>query len=175
MATWFVVSETRGKTKNRKHTRCPILVASYDRCRHPIKPILSDAILLVGQNAVEGAGKERFDHYGGHTDQHGIYHYHQIPGSWLYTGEADELLGVAFDGFPIYGPMASDLGREVTNNDLDQCHGRMVNGHYRYHANTEFPYYLGCYKGATVDKARTQYGTCTSTSGKLTPSDLTPL
>ncbi|XP_069140992.1 uncharacterized protein [Argopecten irradians] len=127
--------------------------------------MIYDPLNAQGQNAVEGPTKEQFDSYGGHTDPQGIYHYHQIPGSWLYTGEADELLGVAFDGFPIYGPMASDLGRDVTNQDLDECHGRMVNGNYRYHANKEFPYLLGCYKGSTVNKARTTYGTCTNTSG----------
>ncbi|XP_060068403.1 uncharacterized protein LOC132548554 [Ylistrum balloti] len=127
--------------------------------------MIYDPLNAQGQNAVEGPTQEQFDSYGGHTDPQGIYHYHKIPGSWLYTGEADELLGVAFDGFPIYGPMASDLGRDVTNKDLDECHGRMVNGKYRYHANTEFPYYLGCYKGSTVNRARTTYGNCTDKSG----------
>ncbi|XP_060068613.1 uncharacterized protein LOC132548746 [Ylistrum balloti] len=128
--------------------------------------MIYDPLDADGENAVEGSGRERFDHYGGHTDNHGIYHYHKIPGSWMYTGEADELLGVAFDGFPIYGPKASDLGRDVTNKDLDKCHGRMVNGKYRYHVNTEFPYYLGCYKGnpTHANHVRTQHGICTNTS-----------
>lgn len=53
------------------------------------------------------------------------WHYHssRMPPSGEYA-EEDELVGYAMDGFPIYGP---------TNNVLDECNGRLVDGSYRYH------------------------------------------
>lgn len=60
-------------------------------------------------------------------------------------------IGVALDGFPIYGPYASDKGSEpLSSDDLDICHGRMVDGKYRYHLTYDFPYVLGCYWGASA-------------------------
>lgn len=57
--------------------------------------------------------------------------------------------GVALDGFPIYGPYASDKGDEpLSSDDLDICHGRMVDGKYRYHLTFDFPYVLGCFWGS---------------------------
>jgi len=129
--------------------------------------LIYDPLDADGENAVEGSGRERFDQYGGHTAPQGQYHYHKIPGSFMYNGETDKLLGVALDGFPIYGPMASDLERNVNNSDLDKCHGRYVNGKYRYQVNNEFPYYLGCFRGSTVSNAHTIYGICNSTSSML--------
>jgi len=126
--------------------------------------LIYDPLDRDGENAVEGSGRERFDQYGGHTDERGNYHYHKIPGTFMYDGETDKLLGVAFDGFPIYGPMASDLGRDVKNSDLDKCHGRYVHGKYRYHFNHEFPYVLGCYRGSHVTKSHTIFGQCQETS-----------
>ena len=86
----------------------------------------------------------------GHPTPHGTYHYHQLP-ICLYNGTADEFIGVALDGFPIYGPNATDLGREVINSDLDECHGRntTLNGvqAYRYYITRQYPYILGCFKG----------------------------
>lgn len=59
----------------------------------------------------------------------------------------DEFIGIALDGNPIYGPKASDQTDLLTSSDLDACHGRFVDGKYRYHITTDFPYVLGCYKG----------------------------
>ena len=59
--------------------------------------------------------------------------------------------GVALDGFPIYGPHASDkVDGPLTSDDLDICHGRMVDGKYRYHLTYDFPYVLGCFWGANA-------------------------
>ena len=39
--------------------------------------------------------------------------------------------GIAFDGFPIYGPI-DETGRQLTTKDLDECHGKVSsNGNYR--------------------------------------------
>jgi hypothetical protein len=72
---------------------------------------------------------------------------HQI----RYINNFTFVTGVALDGFPIYGPYASDKGDEpLTKDDLDICHGRMVDGKYRYHLTFDFPYVLGCYWGSSA-------------------------
>ncbi|XP_022319145.2 uncharacterized protein LOC111121938 [Crassostrea virginica] len=106
-------------------------------------------------NAVEGSDAEVFDRCNGHSDASGVYHYHQAPGSDncgdTYTAVEDQFVGVALDGFPIYGPHASDkVDGPLTSDDLDICHGRIVDGKYRYHLTYDFPYVLGCFWGANA-------------------------
>lgn len=112
-------------------------------------------------NAVEGASPEVFDKCDGHASPDGAYHYHKIPESCMYKGEIDEFIGVALDGFPIYGPRVSE-SQNVTESELDKCHGKVVNGSYRYYVTDKFPYYLGCFKGRVVNpNTMTQYN-CSS-------------
>jgi len=74
------------------------------------------------------------------------------------TGQSP-LLGYALDGFGIYGPRGAD-GKEITNAQLDECHGMtspvMWNGKvqniYHYVLNSEYPYSVGCFRGV-VDPA----------------------
>ena len=40
--------------------------------------------------------------------------------------DSDTLLGYAFDGFPIYGPLSD-------SSNLDACNGIEINGKYQYH------------------------------------------
>ena len=62
----------------------------------------------------------------GHPTPMGTYHYHALPK--CITAVVDEeggpshILGVAFDGFPIYGDRAMD-GTQLTADDLDECSG----------------------------------------------------
>ena len=62
----------------------------------------------------------------GHPTPTGTYHYHALPK--CITAVVDEeggpshILGVAFDGFPIYGDRALD-GTQLTADDLDECSG----------------------------------------------------
>ena len=62
----------------------------------------------------------------GHPTPMGSYHYHALP--TCVTAVVDEeggpshILGVAFDGFPIYGDRALD-GTQLTADDLDECSG----------------------------------------------------
>ncbi len=57
------------------------------------------------------------------------------------------MIGVAFDGFAIYGPV-DENGRTLASSDLDECHGRYnADGVYQYHTTTDFPYILGCFRG----------------------------
>jgi len=98
-----------------------------------------------GENAVEGETAEVFDDCDGHPDQRGTYHYHQIP-SCVPNSETNEIVGIALDGFPVYGPYDENM-QPVLTEHLDECHGKEVNGHYRYHMSTDFPYIISCYKG----------------------------
>ena len=82
------------------------------------------------------------DHCNGHpTPMDGTYHYHA--GSTCITDQVDtmtgpsHLIGVALDGFPIYGPR--DIrGRTVPVNSLNRCNGitsptpEFPNGVYHY-------------------------------------------
>ncbi|XP_072051327.1 uncharacterized protein [Amphiura filiformis] len=89
----------------------------------------------------------------GRTGKDGVYFYAQLPNRCStftsgYQGhDPYSIYGVAADGFPIYGP---GLG-EITNADLDPCHGKMVDGQYRYYMTDEWPYILGCFRGTPVD------------------------
>jgi len=97
------------------------------------------------------------DSCGGHPQQSGAYHYHDVP-SCLTKGEskhrASGLVGYALDGYPIYGPRGAH-GKLLTNEDLDACHGRVskvfFEGRwqriYHYNATLEYPYTLGCFHG----------------------------
>ena len=82
----------------------------------------------------------------GHPDPRGQYHYHKMPASCLLQ-DLTQMIGVAFDGFAIYGPV-DEFGRTLTSDDLDECHGRYnSNGVYQYHTTSDFPYILGCFRG----------------------------
>ena len=117
--------------------------------------VVFDAFDAGGRDAVAW---EAQDHCEGHPQQSGVYHYHSLstciddPG----TGQS-ALLGYALDGYGIYGMRGAD-GRELTNEDLDECHGTtspvMWDGKlvtmYHYVATREFPYTVGCFKGTPI-------------------------
>lgn len=83
----------------------------------------------------------------GHPTPMGSYHYHALP--TCITAVVDEeggpshVLGVAFDGFPIYGDRALD-GTQLTADDLDECSGI-------FSATPEFP--DGIYHYVLLDTA----------------------
>jgi hypothetical protein len=105
-----------------------------------------------GQDA---AKNEVFDECCGHPDPMGRYHYHIYP-KCVHTsfkddaGKHSELIGYAFDGFPIYGPNGEN-GKPPA--DLDECNGHddLERG-YHYHVTNKFPYIVGGYHGV-VEKA----------------------
>lgn len=103
-----------------------------------------------GQNAVDGDCQETFDDCSGHADAQEIYHYHKLP-ACIYSHRPNQFLGVAFDGFPIYGPM-EETGYNMTSADLDQCHGHWHQGRYKYRVTRDFPYVLGCYNGVASQR-----------------------
>jgi hypothetical protein len=99
----------------------------------------------------------------GHPQMTGVYHYHDLSSCITDSGTGHStLIGYARDGFGIYGYRGED-GTELTDADLDECHGHThtINWDgkevvmYHYHATREFPYTVGCFRGASPAKAPT--------------------
>jgi hypothetical protein len=96
----------------------------------------------------------------GHPQQQGQYHYHGLPACVPHGSESKHstLIGWAFDGFPIYGPIGNK-GVYMRLSNLDECHGHTHKIKYQglkqklfhYHATHEFPYTVGCYRGQPID------------------------
>ncbi len=113
-------------------------------------------------NALDDGGRDAVAHEmqdlcNGHPQQEGEYHYHGpspcLPGA---TGN-EQLLGYMADGFGIFS-MYDAQGRELTDADLDECHGRIstINwdgqrvAMYHYVLTREYPYTVGCFRGTPV-------------------------
>ncbi|CAK8696719.1 unnamed protein product [Clavelina lepadiformis] len=76
----------------------------------------------------------------------------------------DIIIGVALDGFPIYGPY-DETGRKLTSADLDECHGTYDRRHnYRYHLTTDYPYMIGCFRGLPLPNQVSDDCACPSLS-----------
>jgi hypothetical protein len=100
-----------------------------------------------GEDAV---AREIVDVFGGHPAR-SDYHYHFIPDRlddiFLPDGHS-AVVGYVNDGFPIYGYKGIG-GIEMSNSDLDVCHGHTHGSlGYHYHATLEYPYTVGCYTGS---------------------------
>jgi hypothetical protein len=96
---------------------------------------------------------EAQDSCGGHPQNTGQYHYHDLSSCFKDISEKT-VLGYALDGFPITGPkMATD--KYLTTDDLDECHGItseiVENGvtktTYHYVMTYDFPYSASCFRG----------------------------
>ncbi|XP_078619521.1 uncharacterized protein LOC144886661 [Branchiostoma floridae x Branchiostoma japonicum] len=103
---------------------------------------------------------EVLDQCDGHPSPRGEYHYHIHP-DCVFDGTSihSQIVGVAADGFAIYGPV-DESGIVLTNADLDECHGRMKDGVYRYHVTNEYPYFMACYKGVVRSDSGVDVGQC---------------
>jgi hypothetical protein len=108
------------------------------------------------------------------------YHLHAF--SWKCfpnqgTSGQSPLVGYALDGFGIYGPRGAD-GKEITNAQLDECHGMTspvmwdgkVQNIYHYVLNSEYPYSVGCFRGV-VDPANVG-NTLLPTLGQPMPANM---
>ena len=119
-------------------------------------------------NAFDAQGRdapayEIQDKCSGHPDRIGRYHYHDWSACIIdHSGSAgghSDLAGYMLDGFPIHG-LKGIGGKTLRNDDLDECHGHQhdieVDGQhaamYHYHYTHQYPYTIGCFKGA-VDPA----------------------
>jgi len=108
--------------------------------------VLFSAVDARGEDAV---AHEIVDKYGGHPART-AYHYHFVPEHLekirLTNGHSQKIGWIA-DGFPIFGYYGVG-GKEMTNADLDKCHGHSHNNlGYHYHATIEYPYTIGCFRG----------------------------
>ncbi len=108
--------------------------------------VLYNAVDARGNDAV---ANEIVDVYGGHpamTD----YHYHNVPERLDASSGSDGhsgIIGYIRDGFALYG-YHGVTGTELSNADLDVCHGHSHGAlGYHYHATLEYPYTIGCYRG----------------------------
>jgi hypothetical protein len=91
----------------------------------------------------DAAGKDVafLDSCNGHPGPMGAYHYHALPPCVTATvdvaGGPSHIIGVAFDGYPIYGDRDIN-GKQLTASDLDACGGvnsvtpEFPNGVYHY-------------------------------------------
>lgn len=107
-------------------------------------------------NAIDAGGRdaqayEVQDTCDGHPQASGVYHYHGLSA----CSDRSKQFGWALDGFPIWGPVDPSTGKELTNDDLDECHGTTspitIDGKkvtmYHYVANDQYPYTVGCFRG----------------------------
>ncbi|XP_064636960.1 uncharacterized protein LOC135493512 [Lineus longissimus] len=98
---------------------------------------------------------EVFDECDAHASPDGAYHYHRTMSCQSNTSISNQFLGVAMDGYALYGPRLSN-GTMITNAELDDCHGTTIDGSYRYYLTETYPYMLGCFKGSLIDSTLTQ-------------------
>jgi hypothetical protein len=118
--------------------------------------VLFNALDAPGRDAV---AHETQDECYGHPQASGVYHYHSASPCVLEefdsgTGHS-ALIGYIVDGFGLYGPRGED-GIELSSSDLGECHGHVHeiewDGNmveiFHYHATLDFPYTVGCMRGA---------------------------
>ena len=110
----------------------------------------------VDERNRDAVAYETQDQCDGHPQQSGTYHYHDVPSCLLKASAGPStVVGWARDGFPIVVERDA-AGALPTNADLDECHGRtspieldgQVVSTYHYSATYEFPYFIGCFRGA---------------------------
>ena len=102
------------------------------------------------------------DSCNGHPQNTGVYHYHGLSACTDRTKQ----FGWALDGFPIWGPVDPTTGQELSNDDLDECHGTTseitIDGKkvtmYHYVANDQYPYTVGCFRGTPSARSAVSSG-----------------
>ena len=140
-------------------------VAAQPNCVGGEVGIMLSGVVIFSAFDAEGRdapAHEVQDECDGHPQVSGFYHYHNLSDCIKDTSTSghSSLVGYAFDGYGIYGYYGED-GSEVTNEDLDACHGHTHviewNGQmvemYHYHATHEFPYTVGCFHGTPAVRA----------------------
>lgn len=148
------------KTQSYTYTlpKNPTLAASPSCVGMGAIGIAVDGVLIFNGFDAEGrdaAAHEIQDACAGHPQEAGQYHHHS--GSDCVQPNADGLFGYAFDGFGIYDERDAS-GNRLTNDDLDECHGRVStvtwDGQskemYHYVVTDEFPYTIGCFRGTST-------------------------
>ena len=136
------------------------VVAATETCLGggPIGVLLSGAVFFDALDAEgrDAVAHETQDACQAHPEPSGAYHYHSLSTCLPDSGSGHSaLLGYARDGFGIFG-VRGEGGQPLTNADLDVCHGHTheipwdgsIVALYHYHATYEYPYTLGCFRGA---------------------------
>jgi hypothetical protein len=113
-------------------------------------------------NALDAGGRDAVAHEvqdlcSGHPEMRGTYHYHGPSPCLPNQTGAETLVGYALDGFGIFS-LYDAHGRELTNADLDACHGRESEidwdgrrvSLYHYVLTREYPYTIGCFHGTPI-------------------------
>ncbi len=144
-------------------------IAAQPTCVGGMVGIITSGVLIFSAFDAGGrdaAAHEVQDSCNGHPQESGIYHYHDLSPCIKdnATGQS-ALLGYALDGFGIYGPYDAN-GKELTNADLDECHGITSQVEwdgkqvvmYHYVATREFPYVVGCFRGTPSMRGLNQLG-----------------
>ncbi len=110
----------------------------------------SATVATASNFSVSGADGTKvwfLDDCSGHPTPMGQYHYHALPKCVTAQvdtdGGASHIIGIAFDGYPIYGDRDVD-GKQVKAADLDDCNGITS-------ATPEFP--AGTYHYVLLDTA----------------------
>lgn len=107
---------------------------------NPIKNDGKTDTLLAGE----------LDQWGGHCGRADDYHYHLAPVHLEKLVGKGNPVGVALDGYPIYGYVDAD-GKSPVN--LDWLNGHKdSNGNYHYHATKTYPYLNGGFYGEVVER-----------------------
>ncbi len=138
----------------------PVAAATASCAPGAVGFLLSGAVLF---NALDAPGRDAVAHETqdacqGHPQESGVYHYHSLSSCVKDEPGADghsKLLGYALDGFGIFGRKGVG-GKTLTSADLDECHGHTHEIEwdgkrvtmYHYHATWDFPYTVGCLRGA---------------------------
>ncbi len=115
--------------------------------------MLFDAFDALLRDAV---AREVQDSCDGHPQVSGEYHYHGLSRCFK-DPPVSQVIGYAFDGFPITGPALSG-GKYLTTDDLDECHGLtseiVLDGKkvmtYHYVMTIDFPYSVSCFRGKST-------------------------
>jgi hypothetical protein len=120
--------------------------------------MLNGVSLFNGFDATlrDAAAHEVQDSCQGHPQKDGQYHYHSLS-SCFSNISTTAVIGFALDGFPITGPKLTN-GKNLTTNDLDECHGTssqiVLDGKtvtlYHYVMTQDFPYSVSCFRGKPV-------------------------
>ncbi len=125
-----------------------------------------DGVTIFGDAPSGASGAiPALDHCGGHDDPSGYYHWHfgstsiqtnlndaGIGVTCSVAQDAEALFGVAFDGYPIYGPLED--GEQP--DDLDECNGHIgstpqFGETYHYHLTYDDPNLPPCRVGAVAN------------------------
>lgn len=154
---------------------------STANCMYGMVGVMNNGVLLF--NAFDAEYRDALAHevqdaYDGHPNQ-SCYHKHGFI-SAIKTMKVSEVVGFAFDGYPITGPLLPN-GNYLATADLDECHGMesevLLDGKtvrtYHYVLTQDFPYSVGCFKGTSYEPAPGRVGGG-MTAGQGAPSTAQP-